>query len=47
MSKDFNGVAGLVRLALFLDDQLGMEIVEIGRGGLDPEDSCWMEAGCG
>ena len=46
MSKDsdFNGVGALVRLAVFLDDTLGMEILSIGRGGLDRKDTCTLAA---
>ena len=39
-----NGVAALVKLAVFLDDQCGMEILSIGREGLDREDSCTLVA---
>jgi hypothetical protein len=44
MSKDFNGVAALVRLALFVDDALGMEILSIGRKGLDRQNTCTLVA---
>jgi hypothetical protein len=37
------GVAALVRCALFLDVQLDIEILGIGRSGLDRKDSCTME----
>ena len=39
-----NGVAALVKLALFLDDQCGMSILCIGREGLDREHSCTLIA---
>ena len=40
------GVAAMVRAAVWLDDTRGMEILSIGRGGLDREDSCTLEM-CG
>ena len=39
-----NGVAALVKLAVFLDDQCGIEILSIGREGLDREHSCTLVA---
>jgi hypothetical protein len=39
-----NGVAALVRLGAFLDDTLGMEILSVGREGLDPANSCTLVA---
>jgi hypothetical protein len=39
-----NGIAALVKLAVFLDDQCGMEILSIGREGLDRQDSCTLIA---
>jgi hypothetical protein len=41
-----NGVAAMVHAAVWLDDVLGMEILSIGRGGLDRKDSCTLEV-CG
>ena len=34
----------MVRAALWLEDQLGVEILGIGRGALDRRDSCTLEA---
>jgi hypothetical protein len=39
-----NGVAALVRLGVFLDDTLGMEILSIGRESFDPENSSTLIA---
>jgi hypothetical protein len=41
-----SGVASLVRCALYLDVQLDIEIMSIGRGGLERENTCTLEA-CG
>ena len=41
-----NGVAAMVRCAVFCDDTLGMEILSIGRGGFDPQESCTLQV-CG
>jgi hypothetical protein len=43
--RKYTGVSALVKAALWLDDTLGMEILGIGRGGLDPKDSCTLEVG--
>lgn len=40
---NYFGVAGMVRCALWLDVQLGIEILGIGRGALDRVDSCTLE----
>jgi len=37
------GVEAMVRCALFLDVQLGAEILGIGRSGLDRANTCTME----
>jgi hypothetical protein len=37
------GVSAMVKCALFLDVQLDIEILGIGRGGLDRKDSCTLE----
>ena len=33
----------MVRAAVWFDDQLGLEILSIGRAGLDRKDSCTLE----
>lgn len=43
---NYNGVAGMVRCALWLEVQVGLSIEGIGRGALDRQDSCRLEA-CG
>ena len=42
--SDHTGVAAMVRAAVWLDDQLGLEILFIGRGGLDRENTSKLEA---
>ena len=44
MLGDHTGVAAMVRSAVWLDDQLGLEILFIGRGGLDRENTSKLEA---
>ena len=34
----------MVRCALWCEDQLGLEVLSIGRAGLDRRDSCTLEA---
>jgi hypothetical protein len=41
-----NGVSAMIRCALFLEDTLGMDVLNIGRSALDRKDSCTLEA-CG
>jgi hypothetical protein len=41
-----HGVAGLVQIAVYLEQRVGLEALHIGRGGLDPKDSCTLEL-CG
>ena len=41
---EYYGVAGMVRAALWLDVQLGIETLGIGRGAFDRKDSCTLEA---
>jgi hypothetical protein len=38
-----SGVSSMVRCALWLEKQLGVEILSIGRGGLDRENSCTLQ----
>jgi hypothetical protein len=38
------GVAAVVRLALYLEEELGAETLCIGRDGLAPEDTCVLES---
>jgi hypothetical protein len=40
----FSGVSGMVRAAIWLECQLDLEILGIGRGGLDCKESCTLEA---
>ena len=40
----YTGVSGMVRCALWLEIQIELEILSIGRGGLDRIDSCTLEA---
>ena len=42
--SEHTGVAAQVRAAVWLDDQLGLEILFIGRHALDREDSSTLEA---
>ena len=44
MSDSSSGVSAIVRAALWCEDQLGLEILDIGRGGLDPKDGCTLQA---
>jgi hypothetical protein len=44
LNNSSGGVAAMVRAAVWLDDQLGLEILAIGRAGLDRRDSCTLEA---
>jgi hypothetical protein len=34
----------MVRAALWCEDQLGLEVLAIGRGGHDPQGSCTLQA---
>ena len=38
-----NGVSAMVRAALWLENTAGLETLAIGRGGLEPKDSCPLE----
>ena len=38
-----NGVSAMVRAALWLENNAGLETLAIGRGGLEPKDSCTLE----
>ena len=40
---DDSDVGGMVRSGAWCDDRLRMEVLSIGRGALDREDSCTME----
>jgi hypothetical protein len=42
--SDHTGIAAVVHAAVWLDDQLGLEILFIGRNGLDRENSSTLEA---
>ena len=44
MSDTSRGVSAMVRCALWCEDQLGLEVLAIGRGALDRKDSCTLEA---
>ena len=43
LNNSSGGVAAMVRAAVWFDDQLGLEILSIGRAGLDRKDSCTLE----
>jgi hypothetical protein len=40
------GVAAMVRAAVWLENRAGLETLSIGRGGLEPANSCTLEI-CG
>jgi hypothetical protein len=40
---NLNGVAAIVRSALWLERRAGLETLSIGRGGLEPANSCTLE----
>jgi hypothetical protein len=42
LMKGDSGVSAMVRCALWLEDKLGLETLNIGREGLDPKDSCTL-----
>ncbi len=44
MSDSSNGVSAMVHCALWCESQLGLEILDIARGALDPKDSCTLQA---
>jgi hypothetical protein len=37
------GVSAMIRCAVYLEDTLGIELVSIGRAGLDRKDTCCLE----
>ena len=40
----YDGVSGMIRCALWLEMQIGLGILGIGRGALDRKDSCTLQA---
>jgi hypothetical protein len=45
-ANDMNGIAAMVKCADWLQEKLSMEVLSIGRGGLEPENSHVLEI-CG
>jgi hypothetical protein len=42
--KDMSGISGLLRFGVFAERELGLEVLSVGRAGLDPEHSMTLEA---